>query len=87
MNNRIIIIILSSVIVLLVASGIFYQRRIHSVYGPAGFDGRGGGQGMMMRDGDPLGPGRRFCMPDFMRYKLDLSDDHISKIRILNETF
>lgn len=79
MNNRIIIIILSSIIVLLVTFGF-----VSGIYSPGKSSWQGRQHGWMM---DPMGPGRPFCTPEFMRDKLELSEEQISKITILNDTF
>lgn len=81
MNNRITVIILSAVIVLLVAFGIIYDRKIRYGYGP--FPGFRHHDGIMHE----TGPGRNFCTPEFMKERLNLSDEQIGKITVLNETF
>jgi len=86
MNNRITIIILSTAIVLL--SGlVIYLVRVPA-FGPGPeFFGRGPGHERIMKGSDPMGPGRQFCMPAFMREKLELTEEQIGKITALNETF
>ena len=81
MNNRITVIILSAVIVLLVAFGIIYDRKMRAPFGP--FTGYGHRDSMMRG----MGPGRNFCTPDFMKERLNLSDDQIAKINVLNDAF
>jgi len=80
MNNRITVIILSAVIVILVVFGIVYDRRIRGDFAP--FPGFGHHDRMMQGM-----PGRKFCTPEFMKERLNLSDEQIEKIMVLNETF
>ncbi|HPS58551.1 MAG TPA: Spy/CpxP family protein refolding chaperone [Spirochaetota bacterium] len=81
MNNRITVIILSAVIVLLVAFGVIYDRKMRCGFGP--FPGYGHRDSMMRG----MGPGRNFCTPEFMKERLDLSEEQIVKINVLNEAF
>ena len=81
MNNRITVIILSAVIVLLVAFGIIYDRKMRNPFGP--FPGYRHHDSMMRG----MGPGRNFCTPEFMKERLNLTEEQIAKINVLNETF
>lgn len=81
MNNRITVIILSAVIVLLVVFGFIYDRKMRYAAGP--FPGYRYHDGMM----EGRRPGRKFCTPEFMKDRLNLSDSQISEINVLNKTF
>ena len=92
MNSRIIIIILSVIIAILVTVNILMfrdHREPPFMQGPGnGPEFMNEGPGMQGRHHMPGNRfGRNFCGPEFMREKLNLSSDEITKIEELNRKF
>lgn len=90
MNNRIIIIILSTVIVLQVIAGIFILQRDPRQgppMPPFGFmeERMGMEPGKHHMRGNRFG--RSFCEPEFMKGRLSLNSDQITRIDTLNKKF
>jgi Spy/CpxP family protein refolding chaperone len=90
MNSRIVIIVLTSIIIIQMIAGLYIINRPHPPDSPELFmemmdNGRHMGMGKSHMRGNRFG--KHFCEPAFMKEKLSLNQDQISRITVLNKKF